>query len=162
MGLPTPNPIDTQIFNRGVPINSMGTTQIHCKACGSQKKHERYRVIVSVHFGFGAPFFVAPFKKRASTKGKLGTRAIFAQCHSCTSLWAEDGKAKEFSYTQWGNPDGWISESKQYEMLNQEFKVSESIEAIVNSPETVIPQPNEDAEDPKPIQKSKVRKLPSD
>ena len=103
---------------------------------------------MTAHLGFGTPFFVAPFRKRASTKGKLGKRAIFVQCHSCTSLWAEDEKAKNFSLSQWGNSDGWISESKQYEMLNQEFQESEDISKIEN------------AEDTQRVRNSKVRKLP--
>jgi len=148
MGLPNPNPIDTQIFHRGAPISPLGTTQIHCEACGGQQKHERYRIIVTAHLGFGAPIFIAPFKKRASTKGKLGKRAIFVQCHSCTSLWAEDEKAKNFSFSQWGNPAGWISESKQYEMLNQEFQESE------------VPSEIENAENTQRVKNSKVRKLP--
>lgn len=148
MALPSPNPIDTQIFNRGAPISHIETIEMICPACESIQLHEKYRVIVTPFVGFGAPFFVAPFKKRASTKGKIGKRAVFAQCHGCTSLWAVDANAETFSIEQWLNPQGFISESKQFEMLNKEYEEDEY---------HLREQTTHDDEQPRT---SKVRKLP--
>lgn len=65
-----------------------------------------FRVVVGKWIGFGAPYFVKPFLKRASTKGKLGTRGEFHQCCRCNSLWAADQNARNASVEIGGSADG--------------------------------------------------------
>lgn len=88
MALPKHNPIDLQWFARGMPIDHLGTRSLPCRACGTTTAQECFRIIVGAHVGVGAPFFVKPFTKRSSTKGKVGgVRGEVSQCTVCDSLW---------------------------------------------------------------------------
>ena len=117
--LPTPNPIDSGYMGRGQCVDHLGSTTIDCKACGSQQRAERYKVILGPTVGFGAPFFVKPFLHRSSTKGMTGRQGIFALCCRCQSFWSEDEGARESLVLQGDDPDGIIAEHMRYEMLNR-------------------------------------------
>ena len=117
--LPTPNPIDSGYMGRGQCVDHLGSTTIDCKACGSQQRAERYKVILGPTVGFGAPFFVKPFLHRSSTKGMTGRKGIFALCCRCQSFWSEDEGARESLVLQGDDPDGIIAEHMRYEMLNR-------------------------------------------
>ena len=110
MAFPKTNPIDSGIFNKGAAIDHLGTIRMECRVCDETTQAEQFRVLVTGGFGFGAPYFIKPFLKRASTKGKVGKRAEFTQCCGCNSLWAIDENAKIFSSEMGWGPDGLICE----------------------------------------------------
>ena len=91
MTLPACNPIDYGWFARGATIDHVGTENHLCKVCDGSTLHEKFVILVGNTFGFGAPFFVKPFMKHRSTKGKIGgTWGQVVQCRQCNSLWAFD------------------------------------------------------------------------
>lgn len=91
MTLPTCNPIDYPWLARGFPIDHVGTQDYFCKVCDASTIHEKFYILSGRYGGFGVPYFVKPFLKHCSTKGKVGgTRGHVVQCTQCNSLWAFD------------------------------------------------------------------------
>jgi len=96
MSLPQHNPIDTGWFNKGVALDHTGTIRFFCECCGHETTQEQFKLVVGELLGFGTPFFVRPFMKRQSTKGKVGgTRGLLTQCTVCDSLWPFDQSGRE-------------------------------------------------------------------
>jgi len=88
VGLPVHNPIDAEWLARGAPIDHIGTITLPCQTCGKETTHEHFRIIVGTYVGVGAPFFVKPFLKHVSTRGKAGgVRGEVSQCTICDGLW---------------------------------------------------------------------------
>lgn len=129
MPLPAVNPIDSGWLSRGTPIDHLGTVTIRCRACGSDRRAERFKVILGSSGGVGAPFFVAPFLKRRSTAGKIGgNRGQFSQCMTCKSLWPDDDEARQTLARSGLDPSGLVSDAVAYEMLNREAAAQEQAE----------------------------------
>src|SRR5690554_1958521 len=80
------HPIDEGWFPRGTPIDHVAREKASCVSCDTDTTQDGYRVILGTHGGFGAPFFVKPFLKRQSTRGKLGLRSYWWSCTRCGSL----------------------------------------------------------------------------
>jgi hypothetical protein len=96
MSLPACNPIDYEWLARGFPIDHVGTLNYSCKICDASTPHEKFLILSGKYVGFGAPFFVKPFQKHCSTKGKVGgIRGHVVQCTQCNSLWAFDQEGVE-------------------------------------------------------------------
>lgn len=132
MALPPINPIDAGWLPRSIPIDHLGTTTISCPVCDTNTKAETFRVIVGRHIGFGSPFFVAPFLKRRSTAGKLGTRAVFNQCCSCTSMFAGDEDARNWLFSN-GLSDGVMSDAAALKMANNRLGAAERDQKIADA-----------------------------
>jgi len=142
-------------MGRGQCVDHLGSTTIDCKACGSQQRAERYKVILGPTVGFGAPFFVKPFLHRSSTKGMTGRKGIFALCCRCQSFWSEDEGARESLVLQGDDPDGIIAEHMRYEMLN---RAAEGLEEPATEPGGTETEPGAVGLSPT----SRVRKLGAD
>lgn len=104
MPLPEVNPIDEEWFERRVPIDHSGTSEIECPNCGPATG-ESYRAILNGHGGIGAPLFVRPFLKRKSTAGKFGRRSNWVMCTSCRALLPTDEAAEQIT-AELGQPSG--------------------------------------------------------
>ena len=111
MGLPTPNPIDSGYLRRGAPCDYTGRKVIHCQECGSDQQAETYTMILGRYGGFGAPFFVRPFLKSSSTKGKLGKKGNYAICCRCNGLWSQDQGARDALEAEGLHPNGVVISS---------------------------------------------------
>jgi len=110
MSLPTHNPIDFEWFVKGVPIDHTGTVHEYCECCGTQTTQEQFKLVVGELVGFGTPFFVRPFLKKQSTKGKLGgIRGLIMQCTVCDSLWPFDESGRTVLGAAGLIPGGMIS-----------------------------------------------------
>lgn len=110
MSLPTHNPIDFEWFVKGVPIDHTGTVREYCECCGTQTAQEQFKLVVGELVGFGTPFFVRPFMKKQSTKGKLGgIRGLIMQCIVCDSLWPFDESGRKVLGAAGLIPNGMIS-----------------------------------------------------
>ena len=153
--LPTPNPIDSGYMGRGQCVDHLGSTTIDCKACGSQQRAERYKVILGPTVGFGAPFFVKPFVHHSSTKGKLGSKGTFALCCKCLGFWPEDEGARKLLSNEGRDPDGIVPDHMVYEMLN---RAAEELEESATEPEAAETEPGSVGLSPT----SKARKLEPD
>ena len=112
MSLPQHNPIDFGWFNKGVALDHTSTIRFFCECCGVETSQEQFKLVVGQVLGFGTPFFVQPFMKRQSTKGKIGgTRGLITQCTVCDSLWPFDHTAQEVLAAAGISADGLISET---------------------------------------------------
>ena len=121
MSFPSINPLDSGWLPRNIPIDHLGSTDIECPVCAERTTAEQFKIVVGGNIGFGAPFFVAPFLKRRSTKGKVGgTRVTVNQCRSCTSMFAADISAREW-FTSNGVPDGVMSDASMLKMINNQL-----------------------------------------
>jgi len=126
MPLPAHNPIDTEWFTRGTPLDHIGTQTLNCKACAKSTIHECFRVVVGSTIGIGAPFFVKPFMKRASTTGKVGgTRGEVSQCTACDSLWPMNHDGKAVFLAIGFDPEGMVNPSIAYEAQNRQAEQQE-------------------------------------
>ena len=76
MSLPQHNPIDFGWFNKGVALDHTSTIPFFCECCGKETPQEQFKLVVGQILGFGTPFFVQPFMKRQSTKGRLAALAV--------------------------------------------------------------------------------------
>lgn len=146
MGLPAVNPLSAGWVNKGAAFDHLGATTIDCAACGKQQTAERYRLLVGHKGGFGAPVYVKPFLKKASTAGKIGgTKGVFTQCTGCTSMWPEDNGAHEILSRYWGiTAGGLIAPQIRYEYENRQAQAAEP----------PAPEPGSSA--------SRVRKMPDE
>lgn len=65
-----------------------------CGGCQETTDHNVFEVIVGEYIGVGAPWFVAPFLKRRSTKGKMptkdGIKGTVCMCPNCWLIEGED------------------------------------------------------------------------
>lgn len=128
MAFPQINPIDAGWLPRNIPIDHLGSTTIACPVCDSNTRAEKFRVIVGRNIGFGAPYFVAPFLKRRSTAGKIGTRVVVDQCCSCTSMFASDANARQWFEAN-DVPDGVMSDAAALKMVNNRLGTAEREQA---------------------------------
>ena len=94
MGLPTINPIDHGWLPRGIPIDHLGTDVRRCEICLKESDIDSYQIMLGKYGGFGTPFFVSPFVKRQSTKGKIGHKGHYQMCRNCKSLLPLDERAR--------------------------------------------------------------------
>ena len=89
------DPVDEGWVPRGTPYDRLGTERRRCPSCDDETVQDGFRIMMGRHGGMGAPFFVAPFMKRKSTKGKVGKRSEWAMCRGCGSLLPIDLAASE-------------------------------------------------------------------
>jgi hypothetical protein len=126
MTFPTCNPIDYGWFNRGVPIDYIGTVSFHCKVCDASTSHEKFFIVVGSAIGIGAPFFAKPFMKRSSTSGKMGgTRGHVVQCTKCNSLWPADSAGSDALTRAGLSRDGLVALDRANEYRNRLAKEEE-------------------------------------
>lgn len=92
MPFPSSNPIEAGWFSKGTPVDATGSCSVACPNCGLSEG-EGFVAIVGRHGGLGAPYFIKPFLKRASTRGKVGERSSWSQCTKCNALMAQDSEA---------------------------------------------------------------------
>jgi hypothetical protein len=125
MAFPSTNPIDAGWLPRNIPIDHLGSTNFDCPVCAEPTNAEQFKIVVGGNIGFGAPFFVAPFLKRRSTKGKVGgTRVTVNQCRNCTSMFAADISAREW-FESSGVPDGVMSDASTLRLVNNRLGAAE-------------------------------------
>lgn len=79
-----------------------------CPVCATETEQDRYRVILGKYGGIGAPFFVKPFMRRASTTGKVGRKSVWDLCVQCRSFLPHDSTAKEDAASL-DMPDGFLN-----------------------------------------------------
>jgi hypothetical protein len=129
MTLPAHNPIDAEWLVKGVPIDHLGTIRMICECCGKETAQEQFRLVVGEVIGLGTPFFIRPFMKRQSTKGKLGgVRGLITQCTVCDSLWPFDASGRAVLGAAGLIPKGMISSAHvaDYEMRKAREASSEN------------------------------------
>jgi hypothetical protein len=105
--VPPRDPISEGWMNRGAAVDYVGRMERSCPRCGGATAQDEYMVILGRHFGLGAPYFVKPFLKRSSTKGKLGKRSNWFVCAQCGSMLPADAAAQEEAQG-FGQPQGFI------------------------------------------------------
>jgi hypothetical protein len=74
-------------------MDYLWTEKSDCEGCSQHTSRDFFTVIHGNYAGVGAPFFVAPFMKRASTKGKIPTNGIkgdISMCQDCHFIRGED------------------------------------------------------------------------
>ena len=111
MRLPAINPIDHGWFPQGIPIDHLGTDVRHCEICLKESEIDSYQIMLGNYGGFGTPFFVSPFVKRKSTKGKIGHKGRYQMCRNCKSLLPKDEGARNALATVGLPPRGLIEEA---------------------------------------------------
>ena len=127
MTFPSCNPIDYGWFNKGVPIDHVGTIRRDCKVCEDSTLHEHFLVVIGSAIGFGAPFFAKPFMKRTSTAGKIGgIRGHMAQCTRCNSLWPTDQAGKDALAKAGFSSDGLVALEFMAEYRNRQAEIRQS------------------------------------
>ena len=105
--VPARDPIGEGWMNRGAPVDHVGRVNRPCLKCKAETAQDEYKVILGRHGGVGAPFFAKPFLKRASTKGKVGTKSNWFVCASCGSMVPADDTARRQA-TEFGLPEGFV------------------------------------------------------
>jgi hypothetical protein len=88
--LPRPNPLDSGLLPRGMPIDYIRTSKEYCFLCDTHTDQHLFKLVMANHIGFGTPWFVKPFLKRSSTRGKTGKRQHYSMCMVCETAWAAD------------------------------------------------------------------------
>lgn len=74
-------------------MDYLWTEESDCPHCGIHTKRDYFVVIHGSYVGLGAPWFIAPFLKRASTQGKKVTNGIkgeISMCQKCFLIKGED------------------------------------------------------------------------
>ena len=75
------------------PMSHLFTEARVCGGCQQTTEHDFFEVIIGKYIGVGAPWFVSPFLKRRSTKGKMPTDGVKGQvslCPDCLRIEGED------------------------------------------------------------------------
>ncbi len=106
-GVTPRDPISEGWLQRHSAVDYLGRLEAQCPSCETTTTQDEYRVIMGRASGFGAPWFVQPFMRRTSTKGKLGTRSVWTICSRCGSMLPRDENAREYSVAL-HSPDGLI------------------------------------------------------
>ena len=101
------DPISEGWMAKGAPVDYIGRITAHCPSCGDETAQDEYRTIMGRYSGFGSPYFVRPFIKRSSTRGKVGRRSVWAVCSRCGSMLPVDQAAEEFAASI-GIPGGFL------------------------------------------------------
>jgi hypothetical protein len=101
------DPISEGWMAKGAPVDYIGRTSSHCPSCDDTTEQDEYRTIMGKFTGFGSPYFVRPFLKRSSTRGKVGTRSVWSVCSRCGSMLPVDDAAREFAASL-GIPSGFL------------------------------------------------------
>ena len=101
------DPISEGWMQKGAPVDYIGRTSGHCPSCVDETAQDEYRTIMGNFSGFGSPWFVRPFQKRSSTKGKVGKRSVWSVCSRCGSMLPVDEAAREFA-AAFGVPGGFL------------------------------------------------------
>ena len=140
MRLPDTNPIDSGWLPRNISIDYEGSERINCVVCNEQTVAETFKFLGSGGFGFGTPFFVAPFLKSRSTRGKTGTRIHIAQCTICKSAFPTDAQSKAW-FAERDVAVGLMTEGSALRYLNnlaaaEEASDSEATSNEPNKPKT--------------------------
>ena len=137
MRLPTTNPIDSGWLPRNISIDHEGSERIDCVVCDEQTIAEKFKFLGSGGFGFGTPFFVAPFLKSRSTRGKTGTRIHIAQCTICKSAFPTDAQSRAW-FAERDVTVGLMTEGAALRYLNNLAAAEEASdsEATSNKPKT--------------------------
>lgn len=156
MAFPTCNPIDYGWFNRGVPIDHVGTISRNCPVCDRSTTHEEFLVVVGSAIGFGAPFFAKPFMKRSSTAGKIGgIRGRLAQCTTCNSLWPTDAAGADALARAGLSRDGLVAIEHMAEYRNRQAEKRQSEKAGDSQQGRPVPPSKRGPEDsPSRVRKS--------
>lgn len=103
--LPQINPVDEEYLQRGAPVDHLGDEQFDCPNCQVEVAAGRFRTIFGTYGGVGVPFFVKPFLKHVSTRGKIGTKSEWLLCQTCRCFVPGDRKAQDWAASV-GLPDG--------------------------------------------------------
>lgn len=101
------DPISEGWMRRGAPVDHVGRMVRSCPRCQNETTQDEYRVIMGKSLGVGVPYFVRPFMKRASTKGKVGKRSNWFVCAQCGSMLPADAAGQEEARAV-GTPDGFL------------------------------------------------------
>lgn len=87
------DPVKEGWLPRGTPCDPTEDVARTCPACNRETTQDGFRIIMGRYGGLGAAFFVAPFLRRKSTKGKVGQRSDWTLCRGCGSLLPVDSVA---------------------------------------------------------------------
>lgn len=93
--LPARDPISEGWMRRGAAVDYVGRMARACPRCETDTVQDEYRVIMGKSLGVGVPYFIKPFLKRSSTKGKVGKRSNWFVCAQCGSMLPADTAAQE-------------------------------------------------------------------
>lgn len=99
------DPISEGWVRTGAPVDYLGRYTGQCPRDQKQTTQDEYRVIMGGWAGFGSPWFVRPFLKKSSTRGKVGKRSVWTVCSECGSMLPVDEAAREVA-TALGQPKG--------------------------------------------------------
>lgn len=105
--VPARDPISEGWMNKGAPVDYIGRTTRSCPRCQGETTQDEYKVILGRHGGVGAPYFIKPFLKRSSTKGKVGTKSNWFVCANCGSMLPGDDTARRQA-AEFMQPEGFI------------------------------------------------------
>lgn len=94
-------------MRKGAAVDHLGRYRAHCPRDEQETVQDEYRVIMGRSIGFGAPFFVRPFLKRQSTKGKVGARSVWTVCSECGAMLPVDETARNQA-AGLGQPTGFL------------------------------------------------------
>jgi hypothetical protein len=106
-GVSVRDPISEGWLAKGAPVDYIGRTSGQCPSCNAETAQDEYRTIMGKFSGFGSPYFIRPFLKRSSTRGKVGKRSVWTVCSQCGSMLPGDGAAREFAAAL-GAPNGFL------------------------------------------------------
>lgn len=106
--VPARDPISEGWMNRGAAVDHVGRMVRGCICCSTETTQDEYKVIMGKSLGVGVPYFVRPFMKRASTKGKMGKRSNWFVCAQCGSMLPADAAGQEAAQAL-GRPDGFLN-----------------------------------------------------
>jgi hypothetical protein len=80
-------------------MSHLRTETSQCVECQRETEHDHFELIVGDYVGVGAPWFVALFLKRSSTKGKIphssAIKGRVSQCSECLHVNGEDDGGRE-------------------------------------------------------------------
>jgi hypothetical protein len=104
---PVRDPISEGWMQRGAPVDYLGRYSTFCPRCQQETVQDEYRTIMGNYAGFGSPWFVRPFLRRQSTRGKVGKRSVWTICSQCGSMLPVDEEARQFAAAM-GQPNGFL------------------------------------------------------